>query len=85
MTLAETFREVVADKKDDFEKIKVIGRGSFGKVYLVKKISDGKFYAMKILRKDVLIKQNLVGKTQAERKILERVDNPYIVKLHYAF
>lgn len=36
-------------KLEDFEKIKVVGRGALGKVYLVKRISDGKYYAMKIM------------------------------------
>lgn len=51
---------------------------------------------MKILKKDQLIKKNLLIKTQgkltirgliglAERDILEKVKNPYIVGLHYAF
>ncbi len=38
--------------KEDFEPIKVIGRGGFGKVYMVKKRSNGKVYAMKVLSKD---------------------------------
>src|SRR6185437_11118397 len=35
---------------DDFELLKVLGRGSFGKVMQVKKKSTGKIYAMKILK-----------------------------------
>jgi len=63
----------------------VVGRGSFGKVYLVKNKETGKPYAMKILKKDQLVKKNLLIKTQAERDILEKIKNPYIVGLHYAF
>jgi len=69
----------------DFELVKVIGRGSFGKVYLVKKNGTESYYAMKKLRKDVVAKRNLFIKTQAERDILEKIDSPFIVKLHYAF
>jgi len=71
--------------KDDFLILKVIGRGSFGKVYLVRKKDTGIAYAMKILKKDQLIKKNLLIKTQAERDILEKVKNKYIVGLHFAF
>ena len=71
--------------KDDFLVLKVIGRGSFGKVYLVRHKETQLPYAMKILKKDQLIKKNLLVKTQAERDILEKVKNPYIVGLHYAF
>lgn len=31
------------------------------------------------------MKKNLLIKTQAERDILEKIKNPYIVGLHYAF
>jgi serum/glucocorticoid-regulated kinase 2 len=40
---------------NDFQIIKVIGRGSFGKVFLVQKKDDKKVYAMKSLRKDVIL------------------------------
>lgn len=70
---------------EDFEYLKTVGRGSFGRVFLVRKKSDGKPYAMKVLKKDQLIKKNLLVKTQAERDILEKIKNPYIVGLHYAF
>ena len=70
---------------DDFSYIKVIGRGSFGKVYLVRKKDTGIPYAMKILRKDQLIKKNLMQKIKTERDILYQVKNPYIVSLHFAF
>ena len=54
--------------KEDFNIIKVIGRGSFGKVYLVKKkdAPKGTVYAMKTLQKDVVAKRNLLIKTQGK-------------------
>ena len=52
--------------KEDFYILKVIGRGSFGKVYLVRKKDTGVPYAMKILKKDQLIKKNLLVKTQGK-------------------
>ena len=38
--------------KEDFDIIKVIGRGGFGKVYMVKKRTNKKVFAMKVLSKD---------------------------------
>ena len=71
---------------DDFNLLKVIGRGSFGKVMLVtKKGNDQKVYAMKILRKEAIIQRNQVEHTRAERQILEAIDHPFLMKLHYAF
>lgn len=51
---------------DDFKKVKVIGRGSFGKVYLVEKKDNKQVYAMKVLAKDVVAKRNLLIKTQGK-------------------
>lgn len=78
---------------EDFTIVKVIGRGSFGKVYLVRKNDSGSYYAMKVLKKDMIIKRNQKnnarGKgllvTLAERHILEEIDHPFLVKLYYAF
>lgn len=50
--------------KDDFEMVKVIGRGGFGKVYMVRKRSNGKIYAMKVLSKDQIASKNLNLKTR---------------------
>jgi serine/threonine protein kinase len=50
--------------KDDFDMVKVIGRGGFGKVYLVQKKSNGKVFAMKVLSKDQIAQKNLFIKTK---------------------
>lgn len=70
---------------DDFTIIKVIGRGSFGKVYMVRKNDSGSYYAMKVLKKEMVLKRNQKSNTKAERHILEALDHPFLVKLYYAF
>merc|ERR1712154_318577 len=72
-------------KPDDFEFLKVIGRGSFGKVMQVKKKDDGQIYAMKVLRKEAIIARKQVDHTRAEKAILQKIEHPFIVKLNYAF
>jgi serine/threonine protein kinase len=70
---------------EDFELMRVIGRGSFGKVMQVRKKDDGKVYAMKVLKKDVIVRENMVGHTKMEKSILQQVQHPFIVNLRYAF
>lgn len=69
----------------NFSVIKLIGKGSFGKVLLVRKNDTGEIYAMKSLAKETLRKRNQVEHTKTERSVLEKVKNPFIVSLHYAF
>jgi len=71
--------------KDDFDFLKVIGRGSFGKVMLVQLKGTKEIYAMKILKKDMIIKENMVSHTKSEKSILQQIDHPFIVGLKYAF
>jgi serine/threonine protein kinase len=69
----------------DFQEIKLLGRGTFGKVLLVKKKSSDNLYAMKVLKKSVVLIKNQVLHTKQERKILEKIIHPFIVHLQYAF
>ena len=72
-------------KIDDFMLMKVIGRGSFGKVYMAKKKDTGKVYAVKTLKKDFIIRTNQVENTKIERDIMQQINHPFVVRLHYAF
>lgn len=72
---------------NDFDLLKVLGKGSFGKVMLVKKKDDpsGTLYALKTLRKAALVKRNQLAHTSTERHILQSIHNPFLVHLAYAF
>lgn len=70
---------------DDFEILKVIGKGSFGKVFQVKKVGEDEIYAMKVLNKSVIKKKNQIEHTKTERNILGKIDHPFIVGMKYAF
>nr|GMD34639.1 serine/threonine-protein kinase AtPK2/AtPK19-like [Ipomoea batatas] len=75
---------------DDFEILRVIGKGAFGKVFQVRMKGrsategDG-IFAMKVMRKDTIIKNNHVDYMRAERDILTKVVHPFIVQLRYSF
>lgn len=70
---------------EDFELMKVLGRGSFGKVMQVRHKANGQIYAMKILKKSAIVARNQVEHTRAERKILEALQHPFLMTLRWAF
>ncbi|TMW57087.1 hypothetical protein Poli38472_003012 [Pythium oligandrum] len=70
---------------DDFELLKVIGKGSYGKVTLVRKKESQRLFAMKSLNKSNVKRRNQVEHTKTERRVLGRAKHPFIVHLHYAF
>ncbi|KAI3642169.1 hypothetical protein MP228_011724 [Amoeboaphelidium protococcarum] len=69
----------------DFEIVKPISKGAFGRVYVAKKKLTGDLYAMKILKKEDMIRKNMVHHVLAERKVLSLSNAPFVVKLFYAF
>jgi serum/glucocorticoid-regulated kinase 2 len=70
---------------DDFELLKVVGKGSFGKVMQVRNKHTGRIYAMKVLAKANIIRRNQVEHTRTERNVLGRINHPFIVGLNAAF
>lgn len=73
----------------DFELLKVLGKGGYGKVFQVRKTTGsdaGKIFAMKVLQKATIVRnQKDTAHTKAERNILEAVKSPFICDLLYAF
>uniref|UniRef100_A0A1B6E468 non-specific serine/threonine protein kinase n=1 Tax=Clastoptera arizonana TaxID=38151 RepID=A0A1B6E468_9HEMI len=70
---------------EDFEPLKVIGRGAFGEVRLVQKKDSGHVYAMKILRKADMLEKEQVAHVRAERDVLVEADHQWVVKMYYSF
>lgn len=70
---------------DDFDVIKVIGRGAFGEVQLVRQKSTRNVYAMKRLSKFEMIKRPDSAFFWEERFIMAHANSEWIVQLHYAF
>jgi protein-serine/threonine kinase len=80
------------DKKhygpEDFEILKLIGKGTFGQVFQVRKRDTRRIYAMKVLSKKVIVQKKEVAHTLGERNILVRTamaDSPFIVGLKFSF
>lgn len=72
-------------KIEDFELLKVVGKGSFGKVMQVQKKDTHRIYALKTIRKAHIISRSEVAHTLAERSVLAQINNPFIVPLKFSY
>ncbi|KJX96294.1 serine/threonine-protein kinase gad8 [Zymoseptoria brevis] len=72
-------------KVEDFELLKVVGKGSFGKVMQVMKKDTSRIYALKTIRKQHIISRSEVAHTLAERSVLAQINNPFIAPLKFSF
>ena len=70
---------------DDFDIIKVIGRGTYGKVQLVRNKNDGQLYAMKSMSKRLLEEYGQIEQTITERDVLFQTVHPFLVGAHFTF
>jgi serine/threonine protein kinase len=76
MTTADVIKFV------DLKMLDIIGTGTFGKVKLCYHPQTSKYLACKILKKKKIIKLKQVEHMMNEKRVLELLDHPFIVKLH---
>uniref|UniRef100_A0A6Q2Y7W4 non-specific serine/threonine protein kinase n=1 Tax=Esox lucius TaxID=8010 RepID=A0A6Q2Y7W4_ESOLU len=72
-------------KLEDFDRIKMIGRGAYGEVQLVRHKVSQKVYAMKKLSKFEMLKRSDSAFFWEERDIMAFSDSPWVVQLCCAF
>ncbi|XP_060089862.1 rho-associated protein kinase 2 [Heteronotia binoei] len=72
-------------KAEDYDVVKVIGRGAFGEVQLVRHKTTQKVYAMKLLSKFEMIKRSDSAFFWEERDIMAFANSPWVVQLFCAF
>ncbi|KAF7721263.1 hypothetical protein EC973_004990 [Apophysomyces ossiformis] len=72
----------------DFQLIKVLGKGYMGKVFLVRTNSFPQLYALKAVSKSLLITPRDIEQAKMERDILSslaKIRHPFLVRLHHSF
>jgi len=72
-------------RKEDYEILKVIGNGYVGKVLLAKQKDKGQLLAIKSMKKLDIIKNRVKENIKQEKKILESIDFPFIIKYYNCF
>lgn len=69
----------------DFTIQRTLGTGSFGRVHLVQSNHNHRFYAVKVLKKQQVVKMKQVEHTNDERKMLQKVKHAFLVTLWGTF
>lgn len=81
-SLSLTSRVCRLQTLDDFEFLKMLGRGTFGKVILCRERRSAHLYAIKILKKSVIIQKDEVAHTLTENKVLQATRHPFLTVHH---
>ena len=69
----------------DFQILRTLGTGSFGRVHLIRSNHNGRFYALKVLKKQTIVKLKQVEHTNDERRMLSVVSHPFIIRMWGTF
>lgn len=73
---------------DDFILLKVLGKGNFGKVLLAKSKNTNNLCAIKVLKKDNIIKNHDIESARAEKKVFllaTKTKHPFLTNLYCSF
>ena len=81
---SELNNDIPKSSSQTYQKIKLIGKGSYGQVFLIKSLQTEKEYALKetVITKN---KEIFLYFSMNEINILSKLDNPYIISLKCAF
>lgn len=64
---------------DDFEFLKVLGKGTFGKVILCREKKTAQLFAIKVLKKETIIAKDEVAHTLTENRVLRHTKHPFLI------
>jgi len=70
---------------DDFELGEQIGEGAFSRVVIATFKPTGKKYALKIIKKQLILKENKTKTVKMEKQVLNMMDHDNIIKLFCTF
>mmetsp|Transcript_15750 Transcript_15750/g.51659 ORF Transcript_15750/g.51659 Transcript_15750/m.51659 type:complete len:356 (-) Transcript_15750:1283-2350(-) len=65
----------------ELELLETLGTGTFGRVRICRHKRSGKFFALKILKKNEIIRLKQVEHILSEKAILAQIEHPFVVNL----
>jgi serum/glucocorticoid-regulated kinase 2 len=68
-----------------FEIKRAVGCGGFSRVFLVRSRKDGRFYAMKLIGKELVVRERKQRLVMGERNVMVQLSHPFLAKLHCCF
>lgn len=72
------------DKIKDYKLIGTLGEGAFAKVLIARDKSKNLF-AMKRIKKDVVVQQDVTESIRLEHQIMTQIDYPFLLSLSNVF
>ncbi|KAG0095166.1 Serine/threonine kinase [Podila epicladia] len=72
----------------DFHFLAVLGKGNFGKVMLAEDKKAGELFAIKVLKKESIVKQDEIESARSEKRIYQVANkerHPFLTTLHSCF
>uniref|UniRef100_A0A8C3RPZ3 Protein kinase C iota type n=1 Tax=Chelydra serpentina TaxID=8475 RepID=A0A8C3RPZ3_CHESE len=86
MSIRESGKPSSSMGLQDFDLLRVIGRGSYAKVLLVRLKKTERIYAMKVVKKELVNDDEDIDWVQTEKHVFEQASNhPFLVGLHSCF
>eukprot|EP00439_Symbiodinium_sp_Y106_P082799 s461_g22.t1 len=80
------FAELGRNTIQDFEIVRVVGVGGSGRVLQARHKPTGQYRAVKVMSKERLFQQEQrLQRVITEKRILARLQHPFVVSLHWAF
>ena len=85
--LFNKFKDIKNVRVEDFQILKILGRGAFGKVYLVeyKPFTSNKYYAMKSIKKEYLNDVGEINKNLVDNQIIQCLDYQFLIGVKLCF
>ena len=76
-------KKVLNLHEDDFQILKILSDGNMARTVMALRNDNDRLYALKMINKADLLKYNQVPQALQEKKILMKVDHPFLVNTEF--